>query len=89
MDRLTKRWAVLCLPLFLAQVPIAATAQQPDVSLSASHGSLTSTDWLVHPNPLFVAPGQPGFSVITIDPRYRDASLIERQYTGRLTRISH
>src|SRR5262245_22713722 len=85
MNRLAKSWAVLCLPLLLAQVPIAAIAQQPNVSLSSSHGSLESTDWLVDPNPLFVAPGQPGSSVIMIDPSYRDASNIERQYTGRLS----
>lgn len=85
MDRLAKWWATLSLPFLLAQMPIAATAQQPNVSLSALNGSITSTDWLVHPNPLFVAPGQPGSSVITIDPRYRDINNIERQYTGRLS----
>lgn len=84
MDRLTKCWAVLCLAVLLAHLSSAATAQQT-VSLSAAHGSLTATDWLIHPNPLFVAPGQPGSSIITIDPAYRDFSNIPRQYTGRLS----
>jgi hypothetical protein len=84
MNRLIKRWAARSLPLLLALVPTAATAQQ-NVTLSASNGSLASTDWLVHPNPLLVVPGQPGSSVIAIDPTYRDFSDIPRLYTGRLS----
>jgi hypothetical protein len=83
------RWARYSLAPFLSFLLVLASfvvsAQQQKVSLSASRGTHTSTDWLVHSNSFFVAPGQPGSSVITIDPRYRDASLNEQQYTGRLS----
>lgn len=75
----------LLLACVLPLCPAAASAQKPQVTLTASHGALSATDWLVSPLPLIVAAGQPASSIITIDPRYRDASLIDRQYTGQLT----
>ena len=59
------------LALSFACLPLVADAQQPTVSLSASHGSLPATarrDWLLDPFSLFVAPGYPATSVITINP---------------------
>ena len=67
----TRYWTRSLLALSFACVPLVADAQQPTVSLSASHGSLLATerrDWLLDPFSLFVAPGHPATSVITVNP---------------------
>ena len=65
MNRLTRYGVAPFLSFLLVFVPLVVRAQS--VSLSASNGNGTS-DWLVHPNPLIVAPGQPASAIITIDP---------------------
>ena len=67
----TRYWTRPLLALSFVCVPLVADAQQPTVSLSASHGSLPATarrDWLLDPFSLFVAPGYPATSVITVNP---------------------
>jgi hypothetical protein len=71
MCAFTRYWTPSFLALVFACAPHVAVAQQPNVSLSASHGSLPASaprDWLLDPFSLFVAPGHPAISVIAVNP---------------------